>query len=122
MKNALTDDVKAQQRYEFDAMAEIHSEERLEMQRFFAQERKTTHELYAKEKKLLLDDKDKQARYYNRIIMGLIMSLVLLLGSIVVGAVYLFTNFDFTMATYQEVVSGDNSQSVINDGIKYTRN
>lgn len=113
MKNALTDDVKAQQRYEFDAMAEMHSEERLEMQRFFAQERKTTHELYAKEKELLLEEKDRQAKHYTRIIMGLIISLVLLLGGIIGGAVYLFTSFDFGMATYQEF----GSNSINYDGI-----
>lgn len=110
-------DMDARQRYEFDAMAEMQSEERQEMQRLFAQERKTTHELYVKEKEVLTQNYENQSKHYKQIIMGLIFTLVVLLGSVICGAVYLFTNFDFGMITYQDIASDNYSNSIIYDGI-----
>lgn len=110
-------DMDARQRYEFDAMAEMQSEERQEMQRLFAQERKTTHELYVKEKEVLAHNYENQSKHYKQIIMGLIFTLAILLGGVVCGVVYLFTNFDFGVVGAQDVISDNYGNSIIYDGI-----
>lgn len=98
----------AESRVKFDAMVEMQSDERLKMQEMFAQEKKD-----------LLDHFAQSDKRKNKIIMGLIIVLVVLIGSLVGGAIYLFTNFDFAVATYQQLdINGDGTQT-IQDGIHY---
>lgn len=54
---------------------------------------------------------------YTRIIFGLILALVILIGGIIGSAIYIFTNFDLAFSTYQEMdIGGDGNQNVY-DGI-----
>lgn len=60
--------------------------------------------------------KEERERY-TRIIMGLIIALVVLIGSIVGGAIYLFANFD--IGYYQTADVGGDGQATIHDGIHF---
>lgn len=83
----------------------------------------TISELY-KEKEIKLietQEKEREAlhKHYGRIIVGLILTLVILLGSIIGGSIYLFTNYDFGIVTYQDMDIGGSGNQDIHDGIHY---
>lgn len=61
-------------------------------------------------------------KHYGRIIAGLILTLCMIIGSVVGAVIYLFSNYDFAVATYQDVISGENGVSNIYDGIHITEN
>ncbi len=99
-----TNAMSAKARMELDALAEVQSEERLKMQEM---------------NNAQISDMRK---HYGRIIMGLIITLAIILGGIVGGTIYLIANYDFAVATYQNISSDNNSNATIYDGIEYTRN
>lgn len=96
-----TDLAISEMRIQFETLAEMQKEERL-----------VTQEMHNKEM-------ESVRKHYGRIIMGLILTIVLIIGSLVGAAIYLFTNFEFTFGSYQELHSGSNGSSTIYDGIHY---
>lgn len=84
---------------QFDTMAQLQM-----------QERKELNELHVKEKSDL-------RKHYARIIWGLIAALVILIGGIVGGAFYIFTNFDFGVVTSQTPTIDGDGRIIVNDGI-----
>lgn len=96
-------------RLQFDTMAEIQKEERLEYQ-------KMHNEAMAKKD----EQHEKEIKHWKHICMALILTIALFIGGLVGTAVYLLTNFEFAYYTEQNVDSNDNSVSTINDGIHVT--
>lgn len=89
-------------RLQFETMMEIQKEERLERERMYNEE------------------KEHMRKRYGRIILGLILTICLILGSFVGGAIYLFTNFDIAFGTYiQKPNVGGDGNSTIYDGIHF---
>lgn len=56
-------------------------------------------------------------KHYGRIILGLILTLLILLGSIIGGAIYLFTNYD--IGYFQSATVGGDGTANIYDGVHY---
>lgn len=99
-----TDAVASKARLQLDAFAEIQSEERVKIQ--------TMHK----------EEMADMRKYYTRIIMGLIITLVILLGSIIGGTIYVLANYDFAVATYQTQDIADGGSANIYDGINISTN
>lgn len=97
-----TSALAAESRIKFDALIEMQSEERLKMQEMFLQEKQD-----------LLDHFAQSDKRKNKIIIGLIIALVILIGSAVGGAIYVLANFDMAVISTQDL---DNN-SIVYDGI-----
>lgn len=96
--------IVTEMRVQWGMMLDTQQKERMELNRLHAEER------------------ERDRKFFGRIIIGLILTIVLLLGGIIGTAAYLLTNYDFAIATYQDLdISGDGSQE-IHDGIHYNSN
>lgn len=80
---------------QFETMAELQKDERDQMRKHY----------------------EGIVQKYTRIIFGLIAALIIILGGIIGGAIYLLSNYDLSFSTYQELdMGGDGNQNVY-DGI-----
>lgn len=61
-------------------------------------------------------------KHYAIIIMGLIITLTLLIGSIIGGAIYLLSNYEFQFGYYQSADVGGDGTANIYDGIHQNDN
>lgn len=104
-----TSALAAESRLKFDAMVEMQSDERLKMQ-----------EMFLKEKQDLLTHFEQSDKRKNKIIIGLIIALVVLIGGIVGGAFYVLSTFDIGVFS-QDVQADGSSTAIIYDGITYTK-
>lgn len=100
-----TASLAAESRIKFDAMIEMQN---------------NMQERFLKEKQDLLAHFESSDKRKNKIIIGLIVVILLLVGSFVGGAVYLLANFDVAVVSTQDVYSDNNSSATINDGINLT--
>lgn len=89
---------------QFDTMAQLQKEERIEVQ------------------KMYMDTFEKERAHYRKIIMGLIITLVLLVGGLVGGIVYVLANYDIAFS-YEQIqdASGDGVNNIY-DGIAVNQN
>lgn len=94
------DAMMAETRLQFDTLVTMQHDERIEIQ-------KMHHE-----------ELERVRKHFGRIIFGLIIALVILLGGIVGGAAYVLNNFDFE-TVYQDTYVGGSGFASINDGIHY---
>lgn len=101
-----TSALAAESRIKFDALIEMQSEERLKMQEMFLQEKQD-----------LLAHYERTGKRKDKIIIGLIIALVILIGSIVGGTIYVLTNFDLAVVATQNENVGDYNNINIHDGI-----
>lgn len=95
---------------QFDTMAQLQKEERMELEKLFAQERSESRQQHAEERASM-------RKHYQRIIIAISLVLLLIVGSLVGGIIYLFSNFDFAFEAYQEVSAEGGGNSTIEDGI-----
>lgn len=100
-----TNMVLTEMRLQQDTLIQSQQEERIRMQELYSGER------------------DKIRKHYGRIILALVLTIVLILGSIVGAVIYVLNRFEisdipigYTQNAYNEV-GGDN---IINDGIHFT--
>lgn len=96
-----TDIALKEMRLQFETMMEMQRQERADMAKLHGEEN------------------EKLRKHYGRIILGLILTICLILGTIIGGAIYIFSNFEFTFGTYQDVYSDNNGTATINDGIHF---
>lgn len=90
-------------RLQFETMMEMQKQERLEREHMYNEE------------------KDGMRKHYGRIIIGLILTICLILGTIIGSAIYLFSNYDISFGYEQSLyVGGDGNQNIY-DGIHYNR-
>ncbi len=99
---------------QFDTMAQLQKEERMELEKLFATERAETREAHAKEK-------ESMRKHYQRIILAISLVLLLIVGSLIGGTIYLLSNYDIGFQTYQEVNTEGGGNSTIEDGIRVNR-
>ncbi len=85
---------------QFDTMAQLQKEERTE-----------AREMYAKERA-------EMRKHYRKIIVAISLVLLLIVGSLIGGLIYLFSNYDFDVQTYQEVHAEGGGNSTIDAGIR----
>lgn len=89
-------------RVQWGMMLETQQEERMELNRLHAEER------------------GRDRKFFGRIIIGLILTIVLFLGGIIGTAVYVLANFDIGVSYQQLDLGGDGEQN-IHDGIHIDR-
>lgn len=100
-------------RLQFETMMEMQKEERTERERMYNEERIERERMHNEEK-------SEMRKHYGRIIIGLILTICLILGSIIGGAIYIFSNFDFAVADFtQSVDIGGDGNPIIYDGIHH---
>lgn len=92
----------AEARIQFDTLVTLQNDERKDMRDAFHRE------------------KERMRKHYGRIIAGLIIAMILLLGGIIGGAVYVLSNFDF-VGYSQEAYIGGNGTNNIYDGVHIDR-
>lgn len=99
-------------RIQFETLAEMQKEERL-----------ATQEMHNKEKEQMREHHDKEVRHWKHICIGLIATIILIIGSLVGGTIYVINEFDFTIlddpSFSQYLDIGGNGNPTINDGIHY---
>lgn len=88
-------------RLQFETLAEMQKEERLEQQRSFC------------------DQMDKMRKHYGRIIAGLVVSLCLILGGIIGGTIYVLSAYDIAFGYTQNAYNDIGGDNIINDGIHF---
>lgn len=96
---------------QFDTMAQLQKDERMEREKMYIDERADMRKQFAEEKASM-------RKHYQKIILALALTLFLLLGSIIGGTIYLLANYDFTYEIYQENSAEGGGDSTIEDGIK----
>lgn len=97
-------------RLQFDTMAEIQKEERLEYQ-------KMHNEAMAKKD----EQHEKEIKHWKHICMALILAIALFIGSIFGAVAYFLSNYNIAYVDefVQDVNVGGDGTSTINDGIHY---
>lgn len=92
----------------------------------------TMAQIYADKEKLLLEkmeaaevrhveEKAGMRKHYQRIILSISLVLVLIIGSLIGGLIYLFSNYDLSYEIYQEVSAEGGGDSTVEDGIHLNR-
>lgn len=88
----------AETRLQFDTLVTMQKDERIEIQKMFH------------------DELDKMRTHYGHIIIGLVVTLMILLGGIVGGVAYILTNYEFETYSQEQYIGGDGNND-IHDGI-----
>lgn len=83
---------------QFDTLVQLQSEERIEMQKMYN------------------DTLEKERTHYRKIIIFLILTIILLVGGIAGGFIYLISNYDFAVVTSQDANVGGDGNIEIHDG------
>ena len=86
---------------QLDTMSEMYKEKEIRL-----------YEIFTKEKETII-------KHYTRIILGLVLALVVLLGSIVGAVVYVLSNYEFEFGSYQIADVGGDGTANIYDGIHF---
>lgn len=92
-------------RVQFETLASMQQQERLEIQRMH-------HEEISK----IIERNDKQLAHWKHICIALIVVIAIFIGSIIGAAVYVLNNFEFGVFTQDNSVGGDGSPQIL-DGI-----
>lgn len=98
-------------RLEFDALAEMYSEEKKELLKNSTLEKQQLLEYCAKESK----KKDKIISWLLKLLFSVILCWAILLGGVIGVGAYLLQNFD--VGVFSQEISSTNGDSIINDGI-----
>lgn len=66
-----------------------------------------------------LKEKSEMRKHYQRIILAISLTLLLIVGSLIGGLIYLISNYDIGFQVYQEVSAEGGGDSTVEDGIRY---
>lgn len=88
-------------RIQFDTMVQSQQEERIRMQELYSGER------------------DKIRKHYGHIILALVLTIVLILGTVVGAVMYVFSNYDIMTGYVQDLYIGNDGTNTIYDGIHF---
>lgn len=86
-------------RIQFETLAEMQKEERIQTQ------------------KMHNEEKDSMRKHYFKVIIGLIATLIILIGGIIGGIMYFLSNYDLRIEYGQDLYVGGNGDQNIHDGI-----
>lgn len=104
----------AQSTVALDTMLQLQSDERKEKDRSFLEALDKIEARHA-------EDRDKMRKHYQRIIVSISLVLLLIVGSLVGGLIYIVSSYDISFQTYQEVSAEGGGDSTIEDGIKFNQ-
>lgn len=65
-----------------------------------------------------LKEKSEMRKHYQKIILSISLTLLLIVGSLIGGLIYLLSNYDIGFQVYQEVSAEGGGDSTIEDGIQ----
>lgn len=102
----------AQSTVALDTMLQLQSDERKEKDQSFLEALDKIEARHA-------EDRDKMRKHYQRIIVAISLVLLLIVGSLIGGLIYLVSNYDIGFQVYQEVSSEGGGDSTVEDGIRY---
>lgn len=102
----------AQSAVALDTMLQLQSDERKEKDRAFLEAMESMNARHAEET-------EKMRKHYQKIILALALTLLLIIGGLIGGVVYVVSNFDFEFGpSYSQDVSAEGGgDSTIEDGI-----
>lgn len=66
-----------------------------------------------------LKEKSEMRKHYQKIIFTISLALLLIVGSLIGGLIYLLSNYDIGFEVYQEVSAEGGGDSTVEDGIRY---
>lgn len=104
----------AQSTVALDTMLQLQSDERKEKDRSFLEALDKMEARHA-------EDRDKMRKHYQRIIVSISLVLLLIVGSLIGGLIYIVSSYDISFQTYQEVSAEGGGDSTIEDGIKFNQ-
>lgn len=93
-------------RLQFETMAEMQKEERLAMQK-----------MHNEEVDKLCEKHEKAISHWKHIVVGLIVALCILIGGIFGSIIYVLSNYEFVIGTYQDLYADNGGTATIEDGI-----
>lgn len=93
-------------RVQFETLAEMQKEERIEIQKMHLEENERTRNHY-----------DNVIRHYKHIIIGLIVTLCLFIFGLICAVSYVVTNYDFQFGYTQDLTVEGDGDATIQDGI-----
>lgn len=68
-----------------------------------------------------IEERANIRKHYQKIILTISLVLLLIVGSLIGGLVYIISNYDITFQTYQEVSAEGGGDSTIEDGIRFNQ-
>lgn len=77
----------------------------------------TMSQLFFEKEKLLLSQMDSMRKHYQKIIISISLVLLIIVGSLIGGLIYLVSNYDVAFEVYQEVSAEGGGDSTVEDGI-----
>lgn len=104
----------AQSAVALDTMLQLQSDERKEKDKAFLEAIENMQKRHAEEM-------GETRKHYQKIILAISLVLLLIVGSLIGGLIYLVSNYDFTFQTYQSVTAEGGGDSTIEDGIKFNQ-
>lgn len=81
----------------------------------------TIEQLYFEKEKLYLEQMEKMRAHYFKIILAIAIPFIVFLSGIIGGAVYLLSNYDIGIQTYQEIHAEGGGDATNEDGIHFDR-
>ena len=120
IKEATEDINVAEQRFmcQFDTIEQLYFEkEKLYLSKMDDMEKRHAEERESMRKQNI-EEKESMRKHYQRIIFSISLVLLLIVGSLVGGLIYLFSNYDIGYEVYQEVSAEGGGDSTIEDGIR----
>lgn len=67
------------------------------------------------------EEKESIRKHYQKILVSICLVLLLIVGSLIGGIIYLVSNYDFSFQTYQTVTAEGGGDSTIEDGIRFNQ-
>lgn len=87
------------------------------MSQLFFEKEKVYLEKMDESEKRHLEEKASMRKHYQRIIVSISLVLLLIVGSLIGGLIYLISNYDVAFEVYQDVSAEGGGDSTVEDGI-----
>lgn len=104
----------AQSSIALDTMLQLQSDERKEKDKAFLEMLDSMEARHA-------EDMEKVRKHYQKIILSIAMVLLLIVGSLIGGLIYVISSYDISFQTYQQVSAEGGGDSTIEDGIRFNQ-
>lgn len=104
----------AQSSIALDTMLQLQSDERKEKDKAFLEMLDSMEARHA-------EDMEKVRKHYQKIILSISMVLLLIVGSLIGGLIYVISSYDISFQTYQQVSAEGGGDSTIEDGIRFNQ-
>lgn len=102
-----SDMAMAEMRLQFATLARMQKDERIEIQKIHKEERLEMQKAH-----------EKEIAHWKHIVIGLILTICLIIGGIIGGAIYIFSNYDLAYIEQNPSIGNDGDINLY-DGIHY---